>query len=147
MAQAIVKCMNEERTLLKINPLPAWSSELSKTRPISRKVIMEDLPSRHAASLEIRCPGIETAVVQLDEHETIVGRTSECRIQLQLPNVSRLHARITYRNDEYLIEDLGSTNGTFVNSVRIQKCVLRNNDQILIGDSKIIFSEKKSRQP
>lgn len=137
--------MNEERTLVKINPMPAWASELSQTRPISRKVVMEDLPSRHLASLEIYCPGIEPTAVDLDEHETIVGRTSECRIQLQLPNVSRLHARITYRNDEYLIEDLGSTNGTFVNSVRIQRCILRNNDQILIGDSKIIFSEEKSR--
>jgi pSer/pThr/pTyr-binding forkhead associated (FHA) protein len=138
--------MKDERTLVKINPVPAWTSELSKTRPISKRVVLEDLTSRHLASLEIFFPGVEPTLVELDDQETTIGRTSDCRIQLQLSNVSRLHARITYRNDEYLIEDLGSTNGTFVNNVRILKCVLRNNDQILIGDSKILFFEEKSRQ-
>lgn len=83
---------------------------------------------------------------ELQKDQVVIGRKSDCHISLPLHGVSREHAKIIFRNEEYYIEDLNSTNGTFVNTIRIVKCVLRNNDQIQIGEAKIIFVEEKTRQ-
>lgn len=45
-------------------------------------------------------------------------------LNLNLNSVSRKHARIFLRKEEYHIEDLHSTNGTYVNGVRVVKCIL-----------------------
>ena len=42
------------------------------------------------------------------------------------------------------MEDMNSTNGVYVNGVRVVKCVLRDNDQIEMGGVKIIFKEEKT---
>lgn len=42
-----------------------------------------------------------------------------------------------------IIEDLNSTNGTYVNGVRVNRCILRHNDLIRIGDATILFSQQK----
>ncbi|MFC1820351.1 FHA domain-containing protein [Thermodesulfobacteriota bacterium] len=79
----------------------------------------------------------------LGEEEVIIGRIPDCDIQLLVENVSREHARIIYRNEEYQIEDLGSTNGIYLNGIKVQKCILRDNDLIEIGGVKIQFGEEK----
>ena len=146
MNQAILDSMKEDESTVKVNPLPARKSEFSKTTPISRKAVLEDIAVSRYAYLEISHPGLETTRVELEEKDTLIGRVSQCRVQFQFDNTSRLHARITCRDEEYQIEDLESTNGTFVNGVQVQKCVLRNNDQIQIGDAKILFLEGKARK-
>ncbi|MBW1704038.1 MAG: FHA domain-containing protein [Deltaproteobacteria bacterium] len=146
MHQAILGSMKEDESTVKVNPLSAQRSELSKTTPILRKAVLEDIAVSRYAYLEIIHPGLETTRVELEEEDTFIGRGSLCRVQLQFDNTSRLHARITFRDEEYQIEDLESTNGTFVNGVQVQKCVLRNNDQIQIGDAKILFIEGKIRK-
>lgn len=146
MNQAILGSMNDDESTVKVNPLPAQRSEFSKTTPISRKAVLKDIAVSRYAYLEISHPGLETTRVELEEEDIFIGRGSLCRVQLQVENTSRLHARITFRDEEYYIEDLESTNGTFVNGVQIQKCVLRTNDQIQIGDAKILFMEGKIRK-
>ena len=130
----------ERDTLLKSG------SEFSETTPISRKAVLEDIALSRYAHLEIGRPDVETRRFELGEGETLIGRGSQCQVRLQFNNTSRLHARIGFREEEYFIEDLESTNGTFVNGVRIQKCILRNNDQIQIGDAKILFIEGRIRK-
>jgi hypothetical protein len=73
----------------------------------------------------------------------IVGRSSELDMVLVEQMVSRKHARITYANDKIVIEDLGSTNGTFVNGEKIKRMQLKEGDRILIGGSilKLIVQE------
>ena len=78
--------------------------------------------------------------------ELPIGRSPPCRIQLRRAIVSRSHARVTFRNEEYHLEDLGSTNGTYVNGIKVERCILRNNDQIDIGGVKMLFSEQKTLQ-
>ncbi|MBW1681034.1 MAG: FHA domain-containing protein [Deltaproteobacteria bacterium] len=137
--------MEKDETLLRINPLPEEVEELSKTRAISREAVLEDLAETRMAHLEIHCPGLSPVSVALEERDATIGRGPDSRIQLQLPNVSRMHAIIRYQAEEYVIEDLGSTNGTLLNGVRVQRCVLRNHDQIQIGDARIIFAEERVR--
>jgi len=70
----------------------------------------------------------------LDEgQEVVVGRSSELDMVLVEEMVSRRHATITFKGGVLAIEDLGSTNGTFVNGEKVTKTVLREGDRILIG--------------
>jgi hypothetical protein len=75
--------------------------------------------------------------------ELIVGRSSEADIVLIEEMVSRRHACISCKEREILVEDFGSTNGTFVNGEKISKGALKVGDRILIGTSilKIVVTE------
>lgn len=57
--------------------------------------------------------------VPLRRGETILGRVPECDVQIIGPSVSRRHARMTVTSDGVRIEDLGSTNGTFIGDTRV----------------------------
>ena len=116
------------------------------TAELSRKAFIEEIPIKQHACLEIIGSGKKKRVLRLGQGEVIIGRDPQCGIQLKRTIVSREHARINYHNEEYHIEDLGSTNGTHVNGIKIVKCVLRNNDQIDIGGVKILFTEEKTLQ-
>lgn len=69
------------------------------------------------------------------EGEIIIGRSSELDMVLVEDMVSRRHARITVEDGEIFLEDLGSTNGSFVNGEKITKLSLAEGDRILIGTS------------
>jgi hypothetical protein len=101
------------------------------------------MPVSQSAYLEITGSEEKDGIFELSEREVVIGRSSECDIQLGVQNVSRKHARVLLQNEEYLIEDLESTNGVFVNGIKVVKCVLRNNDQIEIGGVKLVFNEEK----
>lgn len=81
--------------------------------------------------------------------ELIIGRSSELEMVLIEDMVSRHHAKITVSDDDISIEDLGSTNGTFVNGEKITKCKLKEGDRILIGTSiiKLVYEEYDANQP
>jgi pSer/pThr/pTyr-binding forkhead associated (FHA) protein len=67
--------------------------------------------------------------------EIVIGRASDLDMVLVEDMVSRKHAKIVISDDQIVIQDLGSTNGTFVNGERIKKSRLRENDRILVGTS------------
>ena len=72
--------------------------------------------------------------------ELTVGRAAGCHIALDDRFVSQLHSRMFRRDDQLFIEDLGSTNGTFVNGVRITQHELADGDVITFGGAaKITF--------
>ncbi len=77
------------------------------------------------------------------EKQIIVGRSSDLDMVLVEDMVSRKHARIAMQGPEIWIEDLGSTNGTFVNGEKIKKAKLKEGDRVLIGTSilKLIAGE------
>ncbi|GEM_PF-1600538 len=140
---AIFQNMKKDKPLSGFDRPTDTISEFSETRPISRKAVVGDFSPRRNAYLELRFSGVRSSCVELNEGEAVLGRDPRCHVQLQLPNVSRIHARVVHRNEEYEIEDLGSTNGTFLNGVQIKKCILRHNDHIQIGDAEIIYIEEK----
>ncbi len=67
--------------------------------------------------------------------EVIIGRSSDLDMVLVEDMVSRKHAKISVSNGQVVIQDLGSTNGTFVNGEKIKRVRLREGDRILIGTS------------
>src|SRR5262245_41337162 len=67
--------------------------------------------------------------------EIVIGRASELDMVLVEDMVSRRHARIACTDTQILLEDLGSTNGTFVNGEKISRTTLKEGDRVLIGTS------------
>ena len=60
----------------------------------------------------------------------IVGRAPECQLRLEDSNLSRKHAKLIPTNEGVVIEDLGSTNGSFHNGKRVQRAVAQAGDEI-----------------
>jgi pSer/pThr/pTyr-binding forkhead associated (FHA) protein len=69
------------------------------------------------------------------DKQVVIGRSSELDMVLVEDMVSRKHSKITMTAGKITIEDLGSTNGTFVNGEKIKSCRLKEGDRILIGTS------------
>ncbi len=72
--------------------------------------------------------------------ETLIGRAPECSVCLDDEFASNLHAKIYRMEGRYYVEDLGSTNGTYVNGRRINYPIeLRSGDRIKVGRSLMEF--------
>jgi len=72
-------------------------------------------------------------------HGVKIGRVPENDIVINNLGVSRRHAEIIEEAGRYYALDAGSVNGTFVNGQKIEKTLLNDNDEVLIGKHKIIF--------
>ena len=71
--------------------------------------------------------------------EFLIGRGADCDLRLAVPDVSRHHCLIRLTNDEATIEDLGSSNGTLLNTNRVRSASpLRSGDLIQIGESRFV---------
>ncbi len=81
--------------------------------------------------------------------ETItIGRQPDCAVCLESPAVSRHHARIIRDGGQYFVEDLGSSNGTFLNGERIQeRYPLTDNDTIQIGPYQFALRHPPRQEP
>lgn len=69
----------------------------------------------------------------LTRSRTILGRTSEADLRIPLPSVSRRHCEVAIEGDVLRVRDLGSSNGTNHNSVRVSEATLAAGDRIEIG--------------
>jgi hypothetical protein len=75
----------------------------------------------------------------LADQVAVIGRLAECDITLTDTNVSRRHAEIRPRGDDFVLVDLGSTNGCLVNGVTVGERVLRSGDQVTVGNTTMTF--------
>jgi hypothetical protein len=70
---------------------------------------------------------------------TTIGRSPDCEIFLDDVTVSRKHAVVLQRDGTFLVEDLGSLNGTFLNRRRIESGELADGDELQIGKYRLTF--------
>jgi diguanylate cyclase (GGDEF)-like protein len=68
-----------------------------------------------------------------------IGRSARCDLPIDQESVSRHHARISFDGKDYWIQDLGSTNGTFVGETAVQQQRLADGEQVRIGRSILKF--------
>lgn len=71
----------------------------------------------------------------------VIGRSRSCNLRLPSADASRRHAEIVAGRDGFVVRDLRSTNGTFVNGERIQERTLKPGDRIQIGGDSITFCQ------
>lgn len=70
---------------------------------------------------------------ELHAEKAIIGRISDCDIQIALGVVSRRHCELTVKGEKILVRDLGSSNGTYANNRRIQQAELVAGDTLTVG--------------
>lgn len=75
----------------------------------------------------------------LDEDTVTVGRDPRSDILLDDSTVSRSHAVFRRVPGGYMVQDVGSLNGTYVNRQRVDEAVLRNGDEIMIGKYRLVY--------
>lgn len=73
--------------------------------------------------------------IELPRRELIVGRTSETDVTIPCASVSKRHARLTFEGEHCLVEDLVSTNGTYLNGARTQTSLVSEGDLLQFGNA------------
>ena len=75
---------------------------------------------------------------KLDKAIMMMGRGDKADLRLVDDGISRDHARIVNENGQFVLEDLGSTNGTYCNGTRVTRQALSEGDKILLGSTTIL---------
>jgi pSer/pThr/pTyr-binding forkhead associated (FHA) protein len=88
------------------------------------------------------------ATFALEGDQLTIGRDSSSGVAINDAEISRKHARLTFQGGKYVIEDLGSTNGTFVNGQRlVSAVVLKSGDVVSFGEQIVLMYEALSTDP
>jgi pSer/pThr/pTyr-binding forkhead associated (FHA) protein len=104
--------------------------------------------SQPAATLVVRQGAQAGMSFSITGNQVLLGREEGLDIILQDPESSRRHSRISWQGGQYVIEDLGSTNGTFVNGVQITTPQMLNpGDSIGIGQTALVFQLQGGQDP
>src|SRR6266550_4379689 len=82
---------------------------------------------------------LKGAVFSIEDFPVVIGRETAATLCLADASVSRRHSQIEKDNDEFVILDLESLNGTFINDVPIKRRTLQHGDRVRIGDSQFLF--------
>ncbi len=69
----------------------------------------------------------------------VIGRLEGSEVEIQDPGASRRHAEIRREGDDFIVVDLGSTNGTLVNDLTVSEHTLQDGDRITIGTTILEF--------
>src|SRR3954467_14186921 len=93
-----------------------------------------EMPRMHINLVYFRPDG-ERKDIPLHGSEVLLGRAEDCNLRIPLAAVSRQHCRIIIGNDEVLVEDLGSANGTYVNTQRVSRKTLYAGDRLGVGQA------------
>ena len=91
---------------------------------------------------------VGSSVVPLQEGENLIGRDEACTVRVELPSISRRHARIVVTGREATIEDLESRNGTKIGGRAVTRpTALREADRIQVGDAALTFHVSMTTPP
>lgn len=125
-------------------PLPSVlpQDEPGETRVYRPPVSTEAVSAEDAEALGLAHtpPVLVTGDERRELAETVVlGRSRECDITLDDPNVSRRHAEVRQDGGAWWIVDLDSTNGIEVNGQRVDRAKLEHGDEIVLGTSRLRF--------
>ena len=80
---------------------------------------------------------------ELQTPVTLLGRGTDCDLRLVDPGVSRHHAELRVENDQVVLVDLGSTNGTFVNGQPVRRVALSDGTHVSLGRTTLVFRQDR----
>jgi pSer/pThr/pTyr-binding forkhead associated (FHA) protein len=107
------------------------TTELLNSLSDDQQEVVKNLPNGQGILLILKGPG-SGARYLLDAAATRIGREINNDLHLDDITVSRSHAMIS-KNDGYVIKDLGSLNGTYLNAISVKEAPLAAGDEIQIG--------------
>lgn len=93
------------------------------------------------AKLVLTYQGVLLLEFPLEGSAVTIGRTDKNDVRVDHPTVSSQHAQVEFTSEGFLLTDLGSRNGTFVNGRKVQRAVLRPNDWISVGKHVLVFKD------
>lgn len=106
----------------------------------TRVVVPSGLAARQEPACVVVVNGEQLGLeAQVDEAPLIIGRADDCGLVLADSSVSRRHCRIFRDATGFQVEDLGSTNGCFVNGEQIRCLALRDGDRLRVGHCELKF--------
>ena len=82
---------------------------------------------------------LKGSVFTIEDLPVVIGRETSATLCVADASVSRRHSQIEREAEHFVIEDLESLNGTFVNDVPVKRRALQHGDRVRIGDSQFIF--------
>ncbi len=110
------------------------------TDPVDDEVVIESIElTSDAGSLVVRRGPNAGSRYLLDDPVTTIGRDPGSSIFLDDVTVSRRHAEVVMDGDGYVVRDVGSLNGTYINRTRVEESALANGDELQIGTFKLSF--------
>lgn len=122
-----------------------------RTTPVAPAPMLRASTPEQPAALRLKAPIVVVTPVGEFEHERgnlLLGRAEDANIVIDDPLISRAHARLVVQADEtVIVEDLHSTNGVFVNGMRLARpsCRLAEGDRLLLGTTEVsVFSSRAS---
>jgi hypothetical protein len=127
----------EEKTITFHPPDPALDAP-GPAEDVS--VPMRDLPPGHAVLLVRAGPqaGLQVAI---NDTVTRLGRHPDSDVFLDDITVSRRHSEIERTPEGFVVRDVGSLNGTYLNQQRIERASLTNGDELQVGKFRLVFLE------
>ncbi len=82
---------------------------------------------------------LKGSVFAIEDVPVVIGRETAATLCVADASISRRHSQIDRENDQFVILDLDSLNGTFINDVPVKRRVLQHGDRVRIGDSQFLF--------
>ena len=150
-----VPAQEEERTVVSAPPSQPSEYDSNATDALSAEAVSAikeaKLEAESAAKLKSK-PTLKADLELLGAAEPVDGRSFKIKkelitigrspfndIILRSDSVSSRHAEIERDGDVWMVRDLGSSNGTFVNDLAIEECDIYHNDSIIFGEVELIF--------
>ena len=105
--------------------------------------LLQALPfSRPHVLQQIRGPG-SPAIHELAGDTLVLGRSPDTDVHIPSPSLSRTHMRVERHQGTYRVIDLDSSNGVYLNEIRVHSAVLRDGDTLQLGNAVFIYHEGK----
>ena len=82
---------------------------------------------------------LKGSVFTIEDLPVVIGRETAATLCIADASVSRRHSQIDKEEDQFVIRDLESLNGTFINDVPVKQRTLQHGDRVRIGDSQFLF--------
>lgn len=84
--------------------------------------------------------GLPAGILDLENGRYLLGRSSSCDIIVEDPSVSRMHAEIVIENTTIIVVDQGSSNGTFVDETKVDRCQVTPGQRLRVGNVSFLLN-------
>jgi diguanylate cyclase (GGDEF)-like protein len=115
------------------------SEEKTSVHSISDLLGQAQQQSAYLIVISAKSPAGIGRMFKLDKAETVLGRSSDAQFQVEDDGISRKHAKVVAIGDgRFQLVDMGSTNGTFLNGLKVSSATLHDGDKIQIGSNTVV---------